>query len=245
MKKTILATAMMVALGSTAAFAGEAGAWGYEGESANWGALDAKNVACDEGRLQSPFDIKASFKTSLPAIVFNYQPTELNVKKNSHGVTVSMKGNQKMSVAGDEYKLLQYHFHAPSEYHLNGKSFPMAVHLVHQRVRDGALGVVGVFIEQGEKNAVIDSIWSNLPKGDGEAKVEGVNLNPADLLPDTHRYIRFSGSLTTPPCSEGVNWHVMETPIQASAEQIEAFKGIVKNNARPLQPTNNRLIVAE
>ncbi len=245
MKKITLAAVAVMALGATASFAASEGSWGYEGKSANWGALDKSNVACDEGRLQSPFDIKANFKTSLPAINFDYMPAELNVKKNSHGVTVSLMGGQKMSVAGDDYKLLQYHFHAPSEYHLNGKSFPMAMHLVHQRIRDGALGVVGVFIKEGKKNSVIDSIWSNLPKTDGEAKVKGVNINPADLLPDAHRYVRFSGSLTTPPCSEGVNWHVMETPIEASAEQIAAFKGIVKMNARPLQPTNNRLIVAE
>jgi len=244
MKKLLLVTAF-AAMTTSTAFAAAEGSWGYEGASANWGALDKKNVVCDAGKLQSPFNIQTNFKTSLPAINFDYRANELNLKRNGHGVTVNVAGNQKMSIAGDNYKLLQYHFHAPSEYHLNGKSFPMAIHFVHQRIKDGALGVVGVFVKEGKVNPAFNTLWSNLPKTDGEAIIKGVALNPADLLPASHRYIRFMGSLTTPPCSEGVNWHVMETPIEASTEQIAAFKAIVKMNARPLQPANNRLVIAE
>ena len=121
----------------------------------------------------------------------------------------------------------------------------MSLHLVHKRQSDGALGVLGVMIESGAANAAIDKIWVKLPANKGNFLSTSVKINPADLLPDTHRYMRFSGSLNTPPCSEGVNWHMLESPISLSAKQIIAFKGITKMNARPLQPANNRLVISE
>jgi len=247
MKKIIMTTLSVMALSSTAVLADAAGNWGYEGDTgpAKWGSLSKEFSVCDTGRLQSPFDIKANFETSLPALSFNYSAAPLDVTRGAHGVTVAIPAGQTMTVGDDVYDLLQYHFHTPSEYHINGKSFPMSLHLVHKRKSDGALGVLGVMIEAGAANAAIEKIWSKLPAKAGNVASADVSINPADLLPDTHSYMRFSGSLTTPPCSEGVNWHMLEKPITMSAKQIGAFRAIAKMNARPLQPANNRLVVGE
>lgn len=233
---------------STAAFAGAGSDWGYQGETgpAKWGSLKPENKICDEGKLQSPFDISATFAAAeLPKLDIAYKAMPLELSSSANGVTVAAAAGSTMTVGKDVYELLQFHFHTPSEYHIEGKSFPMALHLVHKRASDGALGVLGVMIEEGAENAVLAPIWKHIPKPGEKAAPKDMTVDASGLLPEKRDYMRFMGSLTTPPCSEGVNWHMMSTPIQASKEQIAAFTKLFGNTARPLQPANNRLVISE
>jgi carbonic anhydrase len=138
---------------------------------------------------------------------------------------------------------LQFHFHSPSEHTVGGKPYDMVAHLVHQS-DDGQLGVIGVLIKKGKANAVIDAIWANLPRHAGEHKQSDTQINVAELLPATHGYYNYSGSLTTPPCSEGVNWIVLQTPVEVSAEQVAAFTSLFSKSVRPVQPIHGRTIHA-
>jgi len=143
---------------------------------------------------------------------------------------------------GKTYKLLQMHFHTPSEYTIGGKQSPMVVHLVHQN-EDGALGVIGVMLDEGKANPAVGALWSNIPAKVGEDVKIDTKLDLSALLPENKDFFRFMGSLTTPPCSEGVNWFFMKEPITASKEQIAAHVAKWKNNARPLQEKGHRLII--
>jgi len=224
--------------------------WGYE-EAANWGKLDASFRLCEEGQSQSPINIKASIDADLAEIVFAYQPplstqpVAQKVLNNGHTIQLNIPAGQGMKAGRDAYQLLQFHFHTPSEYQLDGKSYPLEVHFVHKR-GDGALGVVGVMFEEGEANTALEKIWQSMPDKAGEKTMPGeTSLDMTKLLPRDQRYYRFMGSLTTPPCSEGVNWHMMQKPVTASKEQIEAFRKIFPMNARPLQQANSRLVVKD
>lgn len=138
-------------------------------------------------------------------------------------------------------ELLQFHFHAPSEHTIDGKTYPIEAHLVHKG-QDGKLAVIRVFMKSGRENRFIQALWSNLPASEGENQVRGISINASALPPANKSYYNYPGSLTTPPCSEGVNWIVLKTPIEVSPEQIEAFKSIYNGNARPVQPLNSREI---
>ncbi len=218
--------------------------WAYTGENGadQWGELSEAFSTCATGRLQSPFDIEADISAFLPALELNYQPVDMKVINNGHTIQVDLAGSGQMTVDGKSYNLLQFHFHAGSEYTINGKSYPLEVHLVHASDA-GDLAVIGVMFEEGAANAELAEIWSEMPETKGDREVEGARVDVRKLLPVDRKYYRFMGSLTTPPCSEGVNWHMMRTPITASAEQIAAFKAIYPMNARPLQDENNRLVV--
>ena len=166
----------------------------------------------------------------------------MKITNNGHTIQADQTGGGQLVVDGKTYTLLQFHFHAGSEYNINGKPYPLEVHLVHVS-DEGALAVVGVMFEEGEPNSELNNIWENMPSSKGENIVSGKTVNVKNLLPASKKYYRFMGSLTTPPCSEGVNWHMMRTPMTASKEQIERFKAIYPMNARPLQDKNNRLVV--
>jgi carbonic anhydrase len=149
-----------------------------------------------------------------------------------------------MEVGGRKFDLVQFHFHTPSEEQVNGKHYDMVWHLVHKDAA-GKLGVVGVLVKQGRPNEVIAAIAANLPKEIGKEHIaKGVHVEASKLLPTAKGYYQFSGSLTTPPCSEGVAWHVMKEPIEASAQQIAEFRTLFGNNARPVQPLNARVVKA-
>ncbi len=221
--------------------------WEYEGEAgaANWGGLDESFHLCEEGKAQSPFDIKESIEADLPPITFAYRPFSPQIVNNGHTIQVNVPQGSSIQVGRDIYQLLQFHFHTPSEYQVDSNSYPLEVHFVHKRT-DGALGVVGVMFAEGVANEELGKIWKNIPYKAGQEKNDSkLTLDITKLLPAGSLYYRFMGSLTTPPCSEGVNWHVMQQPISASKEQIDAFRKIYPMNARPLQPANNRLIVKD
>ena len=218
--------------------------WEYSGKygPANWAKLSEDFKTCATGKQQSPFDIKADKKASLPALGLNYKPVPMKVINNGHTIQVDQAGGGQLVVDGKSYDLLQFHFHTHSEYSIDGKFYPLEVHLVHA-TKAGELAVVGVMFEEGAANSELAKIWANMPSDKGENMPDGLSVNAVNLLPDNKQYYRFMGSLTTPPCSEGVNWHVMSTPITASAEQIAAFKALYPMNARPLQAKNDRIVV--
>jgi carbonic anhydrase len=222
--------------------------WSYEGEGGpeHWGDLDPEFVLCGTGESQSPVDIVRAdaIPQELPNIAFNYQPTEVKIINNGHAIQVNYDPGSYIEVDGVRYDLLQFHFHAPSEHTFDGKLLAMEMHLVHKSA-DGKLAVVGVMIEEGAENAAYQPVWDNLPAEEGPEQATGLQVNAADLLPAEKMTYRYSGSLTTPPCSEGVSWFVMTNPVALSAKQITAFESIYKGNNRPVLPLHGREIVVD
>jgi carbonic anhydrase len=217
--------------------------WAYDGAGApeNWAKLDPKNKLCASGERQSPIDIKDGIKVDLEPIKFSYRPSNFRVIDNGHTVQVSV-GDSAITITGKTYELVQFHFHRPSEEKVNGQRFDMVAHLVH-KADDGQLAVVAVLLERGSEHPFIQSVWNYMPL-EKNVPVEPPNvvINPADLLPASRNYFTYMGSLTTPPCSEGVLWLVMKQPVQVSIEQINIFSRLYRNNARPIQSTAGRLI---
>jgi carbonic anhydrase len=231
--------------------------WHYEGAEGpeHWGTLSPKFAACGEGRSQSPVDIANAVVGTEPLeLKTNLRPGALRIAhhehvadgiNNGHTIQINYEGGDTLTIGNDSYDLVQYHFHNPSEHTVKGRHFPMEMHLVH-KAASGKLAVIGVFIEEGAHNAAFDPIWNNLPKQKGvETHYPSVNVDVDKLLPTGRASYRYDGSLTTPPCSEGVRWIVMTTPIQLSADQIKAFTAIIHDNNRPTQPLNGRPVLTE
>lgn len=220
--------------------------WGYEGEGgpANWGTLKPEYATCGTGMSQSPIDINKTYKTKLDPIMFAYKDTPVKIVNNGHAIQVNYEPGSFMTVDGEKYQLVQFHFHAPSEYTVKGQFYDMEMHLVHKNDK-GELGVVGVFLKKGAPNKLIQVLWDNMPQEiNKENVVSGVSVNASGLLPKDTKYYHLYGSLTTPPCSEGVNWSVMKAPIEVSEEQIQKFKTTMGvDNNRPVQPVNKRFVL--
>jgi carbonic anhydrase len=218
--------------------------WEYSGADgpARWGDLDPAYATCKTGVHQSPIDIKLAKKdSSLTPLQFDYKASPLKIINNGHTIRINYAPGSSVTVNGTVYPLTQFHFHKPSEEEIAGKKFDMVIHLVHETPH-GAV-VVALLVKSGSENAVIQKVWANIPAEVGkEVAADGVTVNAADLLPANQNYYTFAGSLTTPPCAEGVEWYVMKTPIQFSAAQIAAFAKIYPMNARPMQPTKGREI---
>ena len=218
--------------------------WSYEGETgpAAWGKLSAANASCESGTRQSPIDIREGVKVDLPEIRFDYKPSLFRVVDNGHTIQVNYGEGSSLTVQGNRYELVQFHFHKPSEEHINGRTYDMVVHLVHKD-DEGHLAVVSVLLEKGKDNPFIQTIWNNLPlEQNAEVSPPDVAIDLGKLLPDNHNYFTYMGSLTTPPCTEGVLWMVLKTPVQISPEQVAVFSRLYRNNARPIQKNQGRLI---
>ena len=222
--------------------------WGYEEENgpAMWGELSEDYKLCAEGKSQSPINLADAKSMQSPSVTFNYSPSPLTIVNNGHTVQVNYEEGSSIMIGETKYDLLQFHFHSPSEHTLSGKSFEMEMHLVHRNA-SGELAVVGALIRSGSENAAFDPVWEKMPAEKGEPRqIEGVSVNAGDLLPSEKLFYRYEGSLTTPPCSEGVKWFVLTTPIEMSAAQIERFKGIIDfDNNRPVQPLNERELLVD
>lgn len=223
--------------------------WSYAGAEGpeSWGDLGPDYSQCREGRKQSPIDIvpAAAQKADLDALQFDYRDMPLKIVNNGHTVQVNASGDSAARIAGSDYKLAQFHFHSPSENTVNRQPYAMEVHLVHKNSQ-GQLAVVGVFLEQGRVNPFIQTIWDNLPKAlNQEVTADRSMVNAAELLPANGSFYHWTGSLTTPPCSEGVEWYMLKEPIQVSAGQVEKFLAAVGHNARPTQPLNQRPVVVQ
>jgi carbonic anhydrase len=217
--------------------------WSYEGEGGpgNWDKLKGEFAICASGKRQSPIDIRDGIGVDLEPIQFAYRASQFRVVDNGHTVQVAV-GGSSISLLGKVYELVQFHFHRPSEERVNGKAFDMVVHLVH-KAEDGKIAVVAVLLEQGKDNPVIQTVWNNLPLEKNEdVAPPASSIDVAQLLPESRSYYTYMGSLTTPPCSEGVLWLVLKQPQQLSAEQLAIFARLYPNNARPIQPGFSRLI---
>lgn len=218
--------------------------WSYTGDGAPyyWGGLKEEYATCGSGKRQSPIDISSVTVSSLPAIDVDYKDTPLDIVNNGHSIQVNYAQGSSITVGGKRYNLLQFHFHAPSEHTMGGKSYPMVMHLVH-KADDGQLAVIGVMIRAGNENHMINKIWQHIPATAGESvTVADVSVNAIGLLPRDPTYFDYSGSLTTPPCSEGVHWMFMAAPIDFARGQIEKFTAIYTGNNRPVQPLNGRVV---
>lgn len=243
--KSVLAATLAIglSLATSGAFAASGAHWGYEGDHGpeHWGHMKSEYKACAEGKTQSPIDLTGAVAAELGDIKFDYNASKLNVLNNGHTVQVNYDGGSSITVDGEQYNLLQFHFHTPSEHTVAGKSFGNEMHLVHKNDK-GELAVVGVLIEKGAENAAYKAIWSNLPKKADEKKSVAVDINASELLPKEKDYFTYSGSLTTPPCSENVRWIVLQSPIQMSEAQIKEIQKIMHKNNRPVQKMHDRTL---
>jgi len=217
--------------------------WDYAGSGGpeTWGQMKPEFARCSSGLRQSPIDIRDGIKVNLDPVQFDYKPSVFRVLDNGHTVQVNIGPGNSIDVGGRRYDLVQFHFHRPSEERINGRQFDMVVHLVHKDI-DNRLAVVAVLLDRGSAHPLVQNVWNNLPleKGDEVAARTTIDLNA--LLPTERSYFTYMGSLTTPPCSEGVLWMVMKAPMPISNEQIGIFARLYPMNARPIQSVSGRLI---
>ncbi|MCX7174900.1 MAG: carbonic anhydrase family protein [Proteobacteria bacterium] len=217
--------------------------WGYEGlgAPANWAKLQKDYATCATGKRQSPIDIRDGIRVDLEPIKFNYKTTLFRIINNGHTVQVNVGAGSTMTVMGRKFELVQLHFHRPSEERVDGMAFDMVVHLVHKDL-DNQLAVIAILLEQGKEQPLIQSIWNNLPLEVNQEVSPTVAIDLNRLLPETRTYWTYMGSLTTPPCTEDVMWIVFKQPVPVSEEQVAIFSRLYRNNARPIQAPNNRMI---
>ena len=216
--------------------------WAYEGPGGpeNWHKLDPANAACASGQRQSPIDIRDGIKVDLEPIRFDYRPSAFRIVDNGHTVQASLDAGS-LTVTGKTYEFVQLHFHKPAEEKVNGQGFDMVAHLVHKSF-DGKLAVVAVLFERGAENAFVQSLWNAIPLERNQEVRAATSIDLATLLPANRNYYTYMGSLTEPPCTEGVLWLVMKQPVAVSPEQIAIFSRLYPRNARPVQATAGRLI---
>lgn len=223
--------------------------WTYGGATGaeHWGDIDPDYAACKTGREQSPIDIRGVRRAGLPAIRFAYKSGPLKYLINN-GKTIRVNyhdapGDGNFLIAGGtRYRLTQLHFHRPSEETVDGKPYDMEIHLMHES-SDGKVAGVTVFLKAGAANATVQKLWDHMPQTEGkEQEIAGVEVDPAGLLPPDTAYFTYTGSLTAPPCTEGVIWIVLKTPVAVSPAQIDAFARLYPHDVRPVQPLNGRVI---
>ncbi len=241
MKKAILAVAVVTAVSACSSKHGVH--WGYEGNEGpdKWSSLSADYHLCAAGKSQSPVDISNAMQGDLKPIEFNYKAASgATVVNNGHTIQVNYPAGSYAVISDKRYDLLQFHFHVPSEHTINGDAADMVAHLVH-KAQDGQLAVVGVLFEQGAANETLAPVWQSMPASSGKATLNET-LDVASLLPSDTSHFNYSGSLTTPPCSEGVNWNVLKQPVSVSNGQVAAFTRIFPKSVRPVQPLNGRAL---
>ena len=219
--------------------------WGYSAEVGpkHWSTLNDKFHVCSEGSQQSPINIVPTKDLDLEALNIDYNVGSKSEINNGHTVQINIKSGNTLNIDGTTFELKQFHFHTPSENHINGKSFPMEAHFVHAS-KDGKLAVIAVMLKEGAKNPTLNMILKKFPLTvNNDTKLEFTKEYLNVMLPESLDYYEFMGSLTTPPCSEQVRWIVLKNPISASKAQIDAMhKEIGMNNNRPIQATNKRSI---
>ena len=218
-------------------------AWSYEGGTGpeSWATLRPDFARCANGTRQSPIDIRDGIAVDLEPIRFDYRPSGFSVLDNGTTVQVTLASGNSIEVLGRRYELTQLHFHRPSEERIDGRRFDMSVHLEH-RDPQGRLAVVAVPLHRGTANPALQTVWNNLPLEKHDELIARTTIDPAGLLPSDARYYTYMGSMTTPPCTEGVLWMVMRQPVTASMEQIAIFARLYPMNARPVQSASGRLI---
>ena len=233
-------------LAGTVHAAGEGGDWSYAGDTGpeHWGDLSAEYALCSAGQMQSPIDLAQAQAVGDLEVSVDWEASPLSVSNSGKTVQANFEPGSYMTSGGRVFNLIQVHFHTPSEHTFSGEAYPLVAHFVHA-TDDGVLGVLGVLFEAGDANGELAKIIAAAEKADATPRsVAGLDLDPRGMLPDELEVYRYMGSLTTPPCSEGVNWHVVEDPVEASPAQIAAMEAMMGMNARPVLPLNGRLLVA-
>jgi carbonic anhydrase len=230
--------------------------WSYEGNEGpeHWAELCPEFAICGEGKRQSPIDLSNASVVDSISVRRNYQPSSVRVAHhehvidivdNGHTIQVTYDEGSTLLLPEGEFELEQFHFHLPSEHTVEGQQYAMELHLVHQSA-SGNLAVVGVLIEEGVHNPIFAKLVDNLPREPGQVShFENVKVNIDDIMPADSRHYHYTGSLTTPPCLEGVQWFILVRPIELSADQIAKFRNVINGNNRPVQPRHGRQIFIE
>jgi carbonic anhydrase len=224
--------------------------WSYDGANgpAHWAQINQSFQTCESGRAESPIDIRSAKKApdDTPRVQFSYEPIPVHLLNTGHAIQFAAQpGKDSVTLGDTRYQLVQFHFHSPGEERFAGRASPMDMHLVHSD-ENGKLLVVAVQFVVGDKpNAVLGALLDDIPEKAGEEKTDdALMINPAGLLPKTaSSYYTYSGSLTTPPCSEGVTWIELKEPVTISRAQLEAMRKFYYHNQRPVQPLNGREIL--
>ncbi len=225
--------------------------WSYHGSDGPtvWGTLSPEYAECGRGTRQSPIDLPVAVGVEAPseapaALRAAHHEHVIDVINDGHTVKVVYDDGDDLMLGDKTYSLVQYHFHAPSEHTVGGAHFPLELHLVH-RAQDGALAVLAVLLEKGPHNDNFDPVLTHLPQVTGGAEhVEHVAIDVDQMLPHTRSVFSYTGSLTTPPCTEGVRWLVMRVPVSLDAGQINRLADLLHDNARPVQPLGERRVSA-
>jgi carbonic anhydrase len=218
-------------------------AWSYDGPGgpARWGQLRPEYAKCGTGTRQSPIDIRDGIAVQLDPVQFDYKASAFGVLDTGRTVQVNVAPGNFIEVAGRRYELVRFDFQRPAEERINGRQFDMGVHLVHKDA-EGRTAIVAVLLDRGAEQPVVQSVWNNLPLERGEEVAAQASIDLSSLLPTDRRYFTYMGSMTTPPCREGVLWMVMKQPVSISSDQIAIFSRLYPMNARPVQAASGRLI---
>lgn len=245
-KRMLVGSCALAAVLVTQQVSAEAVHWDYSGKAGpeHWGDLAPEFSACSSGRNQSPINLSGMVEGELPKLKIDYKPGGNEaIINNGHAIQVNYAPGSTLSLGSNTFELKQFHFHSPSENTIEGKHAPMEAHFVHADAK-GNLAVIAVMFQEGGANAELEKAWTNMPAHKDETKTLPVPVDAAALLPKDQDYFRFNGSLTTPPCSEGVVWLVMKEFNAASKEQIGKFTATLHHpNNRPVQPINARVVI--
>ncbi len=236
----VFITAMFLSEGEPKPYA----QWKYEGElgQKNWSKLDERFSTCKDGLNQSPIDITTVIKAELTPLIFEEKSKATTFRNDGNLLQVTFQGGNYVYVDNIKYGLKQINFHTPSENKIDGKSFPMEAQLIHSDAKNN-IAIISVFFEEASDNFVLNRLLRNLPENENETQNIKSEVFAYEILPSTKDYYRFNGSLTTPPCTEGVKWIVMKTPVELSKSQLNDFTKVISNNARDIQDINARIIL--
>jgi carbonic anhydrase len=245
-KKVVMPLLGVAMCASVGVYADQNAHWGYTGDVGPkyWGKLSKEFVTCSHGKNQSPIDLTDMVEAKLGTITFAYRKVPLHIINNGHTVQVNYDKGSHITVDGHTYGLRQFHFHSPSEHYINGQSFPLEAHLVHSD-EEGNLAVIAVMFSAGKENRFLNTLWEHMPTQEGKenALSEG-KISVMDMLPKNKGCYRYNGSLTTPPCSEGVRWMVMQHAMEVSSAQVKKFRSVMHHdNNRPVQSVFARAVL--
>ncbi len=240
----VMAVLAACPLCGSGAFAAEGHQWSYEGAGGpdHWGDLDAASKVCASGSQQSPIDVERPIEADLPDLKIQWAKSADTIVNNGHTIQLNVAPGSTLMLGDDEYKLVQFHFHRPSEHLVDGKRFPMEVHFVHQH-SSGRLAVVGVLMSAGKENPAFNKVVATMPDKERPAVKADPAIDPNGFLPDDLDYYRYNGSLTTPPCAETVAWLLLTDPIEVSEADVARFAKLYAMNARPVQKDNRRFVL--
>jgi len=245
MKRIFYSLVISVLFASSTVYAKEGAHWGYESQNgpSHWGQMSPDYYLCGKGKNQSPVNLSNFVDAKLPQLNIDYNTRGKEIVNNGHTIQVNYENGSTITIDNHRFALLQFHFHSPSENRINGKSYPLEGHFVHAD-KDGNLAVISVLYEEGKSNPALGRIWQQMPERAGEKKTLAGNVVALDIMPKTNDYYFFNGSLTTPPCTEGVRWYVLKQPVSISKQQIKKFTKVIHHpNNRPVQPLDSRLVL--